>query len=246
MFAVLPLLLLASCSKGPTAKEAHLFVDEAETRLLRLSNEAGRANWVQSTYITVDTEALAAQANERLIQAGVELAKEAARYDNLELPPDLARKLKLLKNSLTLAAPADPRESEEVTQIATRMEGVYGRGKYCREGVPADQEPCLNILDITRTMANSRNAAELADVWRGWRTVSPPMRQDYARFVELANKGARELGFADSGTMWRSKYDMEPDAFAKELDRLWEQVRPLYVSLHAYVRNRLRQTPASI
>ena len=67
------------------------------------------------------------------------------------------------------------------------------------------------------------------------------MRQDFARYVALANKGARELGFADNGAMWRSKYDMPPDDFAKELDRLWEQVRPLYLSLHAYVRTKLRE-----
>jgi peptidyl-dipeptidase A len=67
------------------------------------------------------------------------------------------------------------------------------------------------------------------------------MRQEFARYVELANKGARELGFADDGAMWRAKYDMPPDDFAKELDRLWEQVRPLYLSLHAYVRSRLRE-----
>src|SRR6476620_5144021 len=41
--------------------------------------------------------------------------------------------------------------------------------------------------------------------------------------------------------MWRSKYDMPPDAFSKELDRLWDQVRPLYLKLHAYVRMKLRQ-----
>jgi peptidyl-dipeptidase A len=39
--------------------------------------------------------------------------------------------------------------------------------------------------------------------------------------------------------MWRSKYDMAPDAFSKELDRLWEQLRPLYLSLHTYVRAKL-------
>ena len=67
------------------------------------------------------------------------------------------------------------------------------------------------------------------------------MRQEYERYVELGNKGARELGFTDMGAMWRSKYDMPPDAFAAEVDRLWEQVKPLYVSLHAYVRRKLRE-----
>ena len=90
----------------------------------------------------------------------------------------------------------------------------------------------MDIEAITRVMANSRNPDELLDAWRGWHNISPPMRKDFQRFVELSNKGARELGFKDTGAMWRSKYDMPPDEFAKEVDRLWEQVRPLYLSLH--------------
>ena len=90
-------------------------------------------------------------------------------------------------------------------------------------------------------MATSTNPAELLDVWKGWRTVSPPMRKDFTRFVELSNKGAVELGFKDTGAMWRSKYDMPADDFSKELDRLWDQVRPLYLSLHAYVRAKLHE-----
>src|SRR5204863_2134960 len=58
---------------------------------------------------------------------------------------------------------------------------------------------------------------------------------------ELGNKGARELGYKDMGALWRSKYDMPPDDFARELDRLWTQVRPFYQSLHAYVRWKVRE-----
>jgi peptidyl-dipeptidase A len=60
--------------------------------------------------------------------------------------------------------------------------------------------------------------------------------------VELANEGARELGFADLGTMWRSNYDMTPQEFTQETSRLWGQVQPLYRSLHCYVRGRLQKT----
>ena len=88
-------------------------------------------------------------------------------------------------------------------------------------------------------MATSRDPAELERAWAGWHAIAPPMKQRYSRMVELANDGAREMGFADVGAMWRSNYDMPPDEFSAELDRLWEQVRPLYVSLHAYVRNQL-------
>jgi peptidyl-dipeptidase A len=227
----------AAAGQPPTVAEAKAFLDEAETRLLALTTEAGRAAWVQSNFITDDTEILAAQANERQIAATVAFAKQATRFDNVKLPDDLARKMKLLKLSLTLAAPSDPKESEELTRITASMEGAYGKGKYC----PPGKDKCLDLEDITKIMATSRDAAELLDVWRGWHAIAPPMRKDFVRYIELANKGARELGFADTGAMWRSKYDMPPDAFARELDRLWEQVKPLYLSLHAYVRWKLRE-----
>jgi peptidyl-dipeptidase A len=230
----------SAASQSPTADEARAFLDKAEAELLALSTEASRAQWVQATYIIGDTEILAAKANQRLIAATVELAKESTRFDGVQLPEELARKMKLLKLSLSLAAPSDPKESEELTRIAARMEGIYGKGVYCPGGT-SDQSGCLDIEKITQVMANSRDPGQLLDAWRGWRTISPPMRSDFRRYVELANKGARELGFADTGAMWRSKYDMPPDDFAKELDRLWEQVRPLYLSLHTYVRSRLRE-----
>jgi len=221
----------------PTVEEAKAFIQHAEAKLLDLSIESSRAGWVKSTYITEDTEALAAKANERLIGATVALAKQARRFDALPLPEDVGRKMKLLKVSLTLATPADPKESTELTQIVAFMEGAYGKGKYC----PPGRDKCLDLEDITRIMANSRDANELMDVWHGWHGIAPPLRKDFVRYVELANKGARELGFADNGAMWRSKYDMPPDTFAHEIDRLWEQVRPLYLSLHAYVRSKLRE-----
>ncbi len=223
--------------RSATVEEARVFLDDAEAKLLVLSVNASRAGWVQSTYITDDTEILAAQANERLIASTAEYAKKASRFQGIALPADLARKIKLLKNALTLATPADPVESEELTRIAASLESTYGKGKYCPEG----KEKCLDLEEITKIMAGSRDVRELLDVWRGWHTIAPVMRGPFERYVALANKGARELGFADTGAMWRAKYDLPPDDFARELDRLWEQVRPLYVSLHAYVRWKLRE-----
>jgi len=245
VFAVLCAALLAGGSNvtaqtppaTPAApRDAKTFVDAAEQRLLKLWVDTSRADWVRSTYITGDTEALAAKANERSISAAVAYAKDATKYESAKTDADTARKLKLLRLSLTLATPHDPDEAAEVTRIAAGMEGTYGKGKYCRS-----EGQCLDLEDITKIMATSRDAKELLDVWTGWHAIARPMKKDYVRYVELANKGARELGFADAGAMWRSKYDMPPDAFAKELDRLWEQVRPLYVSLHAYVRWKLRE-----
>jgi peptidyl-dipeptidase A len=226
----------APAAGPPTAEEATQFVDDAEQHLLKLWIDAGRADWVKSTYITDDTETLAALLNEKAIAAAVEYAKKATRFETLTLPAETARKLKLLKLSLTLAAPADPAESAELTRIAAAMEGAYGKGKYCPE-----KDTCLDLEEISKIMATSRDARQLLDVWAGWHAVGRPIKKGFVRYVALANKGARELGFKDMGAMWRSKYDMTPDEFAKELDRLWDEVRPLYVSLHAYVRWKLRE-----
>jgi peptidyl-dipeptidase A len=105
----------------------------------------------------------------------------------------------------------------------------------------AEEFMCLDITSIESIMAASRDPNELKDLWLGWHKVGAPMRQSYARFVELSNQGAREIGFKDTGTMWRSNYDMPPEAFSADLERLWQQVRPLYLSLHAYVRSKLVQ-----
>jgi peptidyl-dipeptidase A len=225
----------------PTSADATKFLDDAAKKLFDLSLEAGQASWIQSTYITGDTEGVAARANERLIAEGVRLAKATVAFDKVKLPADQRRMMMILKNGLVLAAPANPAESAEVTRLGASLEGTYGKGKYCPEDQGGKSKPCLDIEGVTRILANSTNPAELLDAWRGWHTISRPMRPDYQRFVELANKGARELGFNDTGAMWRSKYDMPPDAFAQEVDRLWAQVRPLYVSLHSYVRWKLRE-----
>ncbi len=228
---------LTSCGGGgDRAAAAAKLVADADTELLQLSNQAGQAQWIAATYITQDTEAISAALTEKAIQAGVKYAKLAAQYDGVAVPPDVARKLRLLKNGLVVAAPADPKLSAELTKITSGMEAHYGRAKYC----PAPDQ-CQDLGQLSKTMAESRDAAKLLDAWKGWHETARPIRADYTRYIELANQGARELGFKDSGAMWRSKYDMEPDAFAKEVDRLWEQVKPLYVSLHAYMRNKLRQ-----
>ncbi len=224
----------SSTGSKPSAESAKSFLDDAEKKMNDLFLESAQASWVQSNFITQDTEALSAIANQRSIDYGVQLAKEAAKYDGVELPAETRRKMDLLKRGLTLAAPADPAESKEVTKIAASLEATYGKGKYCKT-----PDKCLDIDQITQIMKTSRNADELLDVWKGWHTISPPMKKDFQRFVELSNKGAKELGFADTGAMWRSKYDMPADDFTKELDRLWAQVEPLYKSLHAYVRSRL-------
>ena len=221
------------------AGDVKKFLDDVNQSLLKLNVEGSQAGWVSETYITDDTSALNAKSNQRLIEATERYARDAVKFDKVEVPPDLRRQLNLLKLSLVMATPSDPKESEELTSIAAKLDGEYGKGKWCSD--PKKPETCLDINQITDIMRDSRDEKKLRQVWEGWHTISPPMRKDYARFVDLSNKGAKELGFADTGVMWRSKYDMPTDDFTKEVDRLWTQVRPLYLKLHAYVRMKLHE-----
>jgi peptidyl-dipeptidase A len=219
----------------PAAENANRFVSEAESRLAAMNVEQQRAAWVAANFITHDTELLAAKANEQQINLGVDLAKQAARFDASQgLSYDDRRKLDLIKLSLTSPGPSDPAKTAELARIGAELEAMYGSGKYCPPN--ATPEKCLDINSISRIMRESRDPQRLLEVWRGWHTVSPAMREKYSRYVQFMNEGARELGYKDVGVMWRSKYDMPPDAFAAEIDRLWNQVKPLYESLHCYVR----------
>lgn len=230
------LMALPLVAQKPTVADAQKFMVDAEKKMLALANKAGRASWVKSNFITDDTEAIEADASQEMLAATTDLAVAAARFDGVTLPPELARKMKLLKLSLTLPAPRNPAAQEELTKIAVSLEADYGKGKYCPDG---EKGKCLSLPDLERILTNSRDPEQLLRAWQGWHAIAPPMRTRYARQTELANLGARELGFKDTGALWRSKYDLSPEEFAAELDRLWRQVEPLYKSLHTYVRTKL-------
>lgn len=245
------LLVALLCAAGvtaadapPTVEDARRFLADAEARLLDAATLSQHADWIKDTYINDDSEAVAADLDERALSLQVELAKAATRFDGLTLPPDLARKMRILKTDITLAPPADPAAARELTRIGAAMEGAYGKGKWCPEVKTGaeGEDGCLDINALTRLLKSGRDPKLLLDIWTHWHAVGAPMRKDYQRFVELANQGARELNFTDTGALWRSRYDRPPEAFTKDVDRLWAQVRPLYLSLHAYVRKRLRET----
>jgi peptidyl-dipeptidase A len=116
------------------------------------------------------------------------------------------------------------------------LAGIYGKGKYCRE-----EGECLALGELENILAESRDPAAQLEAWDGWHRVATSMKPLYARQVELANEAATDLGFADLGELWRSNYDMEADAFATELDRVWGEVKPLYNALQCHVRAELNE-----
>ena len=221
-----------------TPAGAAAWVAEVEQELFDYSIEASRVYWVNATYITEDTDALAAAVGAKGTDMSVRFALDAAKYATVAgLDPEVARKLTILRTGIVLPAPTTAGAATELNDIATRLNSQYGKGKGTLKGQP------ISGSDIEAEMGNpERTPAELAEMWASWHTnVGAPMKDDYARMVAIANEGAKELGFSDTGAMWRSNYDMSPEEFAATTETLWQEVKPLYDSLHTYVRWKLNE-----
>ena len=227
----------AEAGAKPDAAAADAFVADAEKTLATRSVDWNRTAWVNATFITDDTDALAAKSGAEQTELGVKYALGAARFNGVAgLSPDIARKLDLMRSGLTLPAPTRAGAADELATITTRMASAYGKGKGTLDGKP------INGSDIEAAMGTVRDPAKLQEMWTSWHdNVGAPLRGDYARMTAISDQGARELGYQDVGALWRSGYDMTPDQFAQLTDRIWGEVEPLYKALHTYVRWKLNE-----
>ena len=227
----------AAASAYPmTPQGAADWVAMVEKDMFEFSVEYGRVLWLNNTYIVHDSDQLAAKYGAEATEKSVRYANEAAKYARVEgLDAEVARKLDILRNGIVMPAPVRDGAATELNEIATKLGSAYGKGKGTLNGEE------INGSDIEAEMGNlDRTPAELAEMWASWHdNVGAPMRGDYQRMIAIANEGSKELGFADLGAMWRSNYDMDPDQFAAETERMWQEVKPLYMALHTYVRGKL-------
>jgi peptidyl-dipeptidase A len=233
--AVLAGLFTMAAATTPTPDAARKFVTDAESKYAAFSEYAGKIYWVNANFITDDTDWLAAKVGAEGTEMSVTYAKEAAKYDGASVDADTRRKLDFMKNGIVLPAPSTQGAAQELNDIATRLQSTYGKGKGLSKG------KMVSGNDLEALMGTERDPAELKSMWESWHDVGKPMKADYARMVDIANAGAKELGFKDTGAMWRSNYDMAPDDFAKMTDKLWNQMKPLYNELHCNVRMKLNK-----
>ena len=226
---------------APPAESASAFVARANHDLGDLSREVAAAAFTQATFITPDTQFMNAKANDHYLAVLGQTAAASGRFAGQSLAPADARALALLKFNVDAPAPRDPLKRAELTQLSSQLEAMYGEGKYCPPGSAQTAASCKNIEQLAEILAKSRNYDELVAAWKGWHDIGAPMREPYRRFVALANEGAREFGFKDLGVMWRAHYDMSPEEFDAESERLWQQVKPLYAALQCHARAKLAE-----
>jgi peptidyl-dipeptidase A len=236
-FATSPALAQEQAPAQTPSQAADTFVAQAEPAFNKAIIDAAQADWVYQTYITQDTEALTARAEAATTAMMVANALEAAKHIKAPgLSYDTARKLNRMRTAIVMPAPTRTGAAEEASVIKARIQGIYGKGQGTLAGKP------INGSDIEAAMGTNRNPAELKEMWTTWHdNVGKPMRADYTKLVSLSNEGAKELGYGDTGALWRSNYDMTPEAFAQLTERLWTEVKPLYDQLHCYTRTKLNE-----
>ncbi|MFC7291737.1 M2 family metallopeptidase [Hirschia litorea] len=221
--------------KAPTVADAQAFIESAEAELAEMGEYAARVYWLQATNINFDSNWLVSKVGAKTTEAAVRLANGTKQFEGMDLPADLARKMAILKAGITIPAPSTEGAADELATLTTRLDSTYSTGTFEYKGEK------LNLTQLSNIIAESRDPEELATVWTGWREISKPMKDDYARMVEIANEGARELGFKDTADMWLANYDMPSADMEKEVERLWTQVEPLYDQLHCKVRADLNE-----
>ena len=220
--------------------EAKKFVADADPVLRKLNVEASLAQWANATDLTPEHEAAAAKAGEVLSVESTKMVKTARKFEPVmaKLDPDTRRQLTLLKFQAQ-PSPDDPQQAKELAELGARMESEYGKGVCKTSG---GKETCQDIEHWSKLLQKERNPDKLLATWKTWHDeVGHKERDLFVKYVELANAGARGIGFKDVASIWKSGYDMPEAEFAASVDKLWGQVKPLYDQLHCYTRRKLNQ-----
>lgn len=120
------------------------------------------------------------------------------------------------------------------------MSAVYNTATVCPFNDTHCEPTARLTLDpqITERFAVSRDFDELEHLWIEWHdNTGPFMRKDYAQYVQLMKKVAVGNGFKDAAAYWQK--DFEDERFEENVDKLWNDVKPLYDDLYTYMRYKL-------
>ncbi|KAG8447001.1 hypothetical protein GDO86_014445 [Hymenochirus boettgeri] len=214
-------------------KEADTFLSNYTKSAEVVWNSYTEASWAYNTNITEYNKQIMLDKNLAMSAHTLDYGLKARNYDYSDFQnPETKRILKKLgeidKAALTEA------EQKEYNQILSDMETTYSVAKVCKE-----DNKCLPLdPDLTEIMAKSQNYDELLFAWKGWRDASgKKMRTNFKKYVQLSNKAAQLNGHTDNGAYWRSWY--ETPTLETDVENLFNELQPLYLNLHTYVRRAL-------
>ena len=235
-FTLFMIVSCASETETVTEQDAKDFLAKVQETAEIEGPVISSAYWISSNFITYDSQIVAADFSKRYTLMGLEQAREAAKFDELDLPPEDRRALNIIKNGFVMPPPLDEDLAGELSSISTELEAMYGSGTHC-----FNADECYDLEAFEAIIDNSRDPDELLKAWNGWREIGKPMKGKYLRMVDIGNQGAQDLGFDGLSDLWFSQYDMPAEEFSETVDRVYEDLKPLYESLQCHVRAELNE-----
>ncbi|XP_025976569.2 angiotensin-converting enzyme 2 [Dromaius novaehollandiae] len=228
-------------------EQAQIFLTEFNIKAEDISYESSLASWNYNTNITEETSMKMNEADAKWSAFYDEASRNASNFPLANITDDLIR----LQIQSLQDRGSSVLSSEKYTRLSTvlnTMSTIYSTGTVCK---PSDPFNCL-VLEpgLDAIMADSTDYHERLWAWEGWRAdVGRLMRPLYEEYVDLKNEAAKLNGYSDYGDYWRANYEADyPEAYKYSRDQLiedvektFEQIKPLYEQLHAYVRHRLEQ-----
>ncbi len=231
--------VLISCSgqsNSVTKQDAKDFLADYENTAVTEGPVVSSASWISSNFITYDSQVVIADYSKRYTLKALEEARTAASFDDLDLDPTDRRALNLIKSGFVMPPPLNEELAGELSTIMSELEAMYGSGTHC-----FSEDDCYDLEAFEKIIDNSRNNEELLKAWNGWREIGKPMKDMYLRMVDIGNQGAQDLGYEGLSDLWFSKYDMPREEFAATVDRVYEDLKPLYEALQCHVRSELNE-----
>ncbi|KAM6385372.1 angiotensin-converting enzyme 2 [Alca torda] len=245
------LLLLCGLSAVVTpqdvTQQAQMFLLEFNRRAEIISYESSLASWNYNTNITDETAKKMAEADAKWSAFYDEASRNASSFPLTSIQDPLTR-LQIQTLQDRGSSVLSPEKYSRLSTVLNTMSTIYSTGTVCKINNPSEclvLEPGLDVI-----MANSTDYHERLWAWEGWRGgVGRMMRPLYEEYVELKNEVAKLNSYSDYGDYWRANYEADyPEAYKYSRDQLiedvektFEQIKPLYEQLHAYVRHRLEQ-----
>ncbi|KAM9246305.1 angiotensin-converting enzyme 2 [Leptosomus discolor] len=239
--------LSAVVTPQDVTQQAQMFLEEFNRRAEDVGYESSLASWNYNTNITEETARKMNEADAKWSMFYDEASRNASSFPLDSIQDALTR----LQIQALQARGSSVLSSEKYSRLSTvlnTMSTIYSTGTVCKITEPSEclvLEPGLDTI-----MANSIDYHERLWAWEGWRAdVGRMMRPLYEEYVELKNEVAKLNSYADYGDYWRANYEADypeeykysRDQLVEDVEKTFEQIKPLYQQLHAYVRHRLEQ-----
>jgi peptidyl-dipeptidase A len=217
-----------------TEKDVKEFLEHSGSEARKLLTDYALAGWTGVIYVTPDTQATTKLLWDRAAAQDKAAAQEVRKFDDVEMNSSLKRQVNILKLSAMEAIPLDKHNADKLSGFSGELITAASNTLNC-----GDNSNCRNTTIINSLMAKSDDYHELLKLWSEASEQYKPMNEIYKSRVNLANEGARDVGYSDVGALWRSYYDMPEQEFETELDKVWGQIQPLYNAMQCHIKSKL-------